>query len=153
VLESRFTEGIGNCINTGFELSKNKWGVDICLFIIIVITHRRLSIIKNGGGLKLIPQGIPGHLVGELSKQVGGSTPNRPPSRQFKHWINISCLSVKILVCLQQCFIQAFARGACPPGEHFGPLGEHFCPRSHTAEGLIRPFPDPTPPPPLGLQL
>jgi hypothetical protein len=37
---------------SGFELSKNKWGVDICLFIVIVIviTHRRFSIINNGGG-------------------------------------------------------------------------------------------------------
>jgi hypothetical protein len=53
-----------NAVTAGFELSKNKWGVDICLFIVIVITHRRLSIINNGGGgLKLTPQGIPGHLV------------------------------------------------------------------------------------------
>jgi hypothetical protein len=26
-------------------------GVDICLFIVIVITHRRFSIINNGGGV------------------------------------------------------------------------------------------------------
>jgi hypothetical protein len=48
---------------TGFELSKNKWGVDIRLFIVIVITHRQFSIINNGGGLKLTPQSITGHLV------------------------------------------------------------------------------------------
>jgi hypothetical protein len=61
----------------GFELSKNKWGVDICLFIVTVITHRQFSIINNGGGLKLTPRGIPGHLVwgGGLSKQLGGSIP------------------------------------------------------------------------------
>jgi hypothetical protein len=64
----------------GFELSKNKWGVDISLFI--VITHRRFSIINNGGGLKLTPQVSQGILFGGLSKQLGGSTP-----RQFKHWV------------------------------------------------------------------
>jgi hypothetical protein len=54
-------------------------GVDICLFIVIVITHRRFSIINNGGGLKLTPHGITGHLfLGGLSKQLGGSTPQPP---------------------------------------------------------------------------
>jgi hypothetical protein len=63
----------------GLNCQKISGRVDICLFIVIVITHRRLSIINNGGGLKLTPQGIPGHLVwGGLSKQLGGSTPNPP---------------------------------------------------------------------------
>jgi hypothetical protein len=49
----------------------------ICLFIVIVITHRRFSIISNSGGLKLTPQGIPGHLVwgGGVSKQLEGFNP------------------------------------------------------------------------------
>jgi hypothetical protein len=66
----------------GFELSKNKRGVDICLFIVIVITHRRFSIINNGGGLKLTPQGIPGHLVWGVKQTTGGSTPPTPPAIQ-----------------------------------------------------------------------
>jgi hypothetical protein len=56
------------CWKPGFELSKNKWGVDICLFIVIVITHRRFSIINNGGGLKLTPRVSQGILFGGLSK-------------------------------------------------------------------------------------
>jgi hypothetical protein len=72
----------------GFELSKNKWGggVDICLFIVTVITHRQFSIINNGGGgLKLTPRGIPGHLVwggGVEQTTGGGSTPPTPPAIQ-----------------------------------------------------------------------
>jgi hypothetical protein len=53
-------------------LSKNKWGVDICLFIAIVIIHMRFSIINNGRGVETDPRGI---LFGGLSKQLGGSTP------------------------------------------------------------------------------
>jgi hypothetical protein len=68
----------------GFELSKNKWGVDICLFIVIVITHRRFSIINNGGGLELTPQGIPGHLAWGVEQTTRGVQP--PTPRQFKHW-------------------------------------------------------------------
>jgi hypothetical protein len=56
-------------------LSKNKWEVDICLLIVIIITHRRLSIINNGGGLKLTPQGIPGHLVWGVEQTSGGFNP------------------------------------------------------------------------------
>jgi hypothetical protein len=66
----------------GFELSKNKWGVDICLLIVIVITHRQFSIINNGGGggLKLTPRGIPGHLVwGGVEQTTGGVQPPTPP--------------------------------------------------------------------------
>jgi hypothetical protein len=70
-------------LKPGFELSKNKWGVDICLFIVIVITHRRLSIINNGGGLKLTPQGIPGHLVWGVEQTSGGfNPPPNPPAIQ-----------------------------------------------------------------------
>jgi hypothetical protein len=63
-----------------FELSTNNWrGGDICLFIVIVITHRRFSMINNGGGLKLTPPRVSqGILFGGLSKQLGGSTPNPP---------------------------------------------------------------------------
>jgi hypothetical protein len=69
----------------GFELSKNKWGgVDICLFIVIVITHRQFSIINNGGGLKLTPPGYPrASFLGGLSKQLGGGfNPPNPPAIQ-----------------------------------------------------------------------
>jgi hypothetical protein len=44
----------------------------MCLFIVIVITHRLFSIINNGGVVEADPQGIPGHLVWGLSKQLGG---------------------------------------------------------------------------------
>jgi hypothetical protein len=74
----RLVVPVQSLLGAGFELSKNKWGVNICLFIVIVITHRRLSIINNGGGLKLTPQGIPGHLVWGLSKQLGVQPPNPP---------------------------------------------------------------------------
>jgi hypothetical protein len=48
----------------GLNCQKISGGVDICLFIVIVITHRRFSIINNGGGVETDPpQGIPGHLV------------------------------------------------------------------------------------------
>jgi hypothetical protein len=56
-------------------------GVDICLFIVIVITHRRFSIINNGGVLKLTPQGIPGHLVWGVKQTTGGFNP-QPPAIQ-----------------------------------------------------------------------
>jgi hypothetical protein len=67
--------------NQGLNCQKISGGIDICLFIVTVITHRQFSIINNGGGLKLTPRGIPGHLVGGgLSKQLGGgSTPQPPP--------------------------------------------------------------------------
>jgi hypothetical protein len=45
-------------IGQGLNCQKISGEVDICLFIVIVITHRRFSIINNGGGLKLTPQGI-----------------------------------------------------------------------------------------------
>jgi hypothetical protein len=74
----------------GFELSKNKWGVDICLFIVTVITHRQFSIINNGGGLKLTPpRGIPGHLVWGVEQTTGGVQPPTPP-RQFKHCTHLN---------------------------------------------------------------
>jgi hypothetical protein len=61
-------------------------GVDICLFIVIVITHRRLSIINNGGGVETDPPGYPSaSCLGGLSKQVGGGRFNPPTPRQFKH--------------------------------------------------------------------
>jgi hypothetical protein len=68
------------CCRPGFELSKSKWGggVDICLLIVIVITHRRFSIINNGGRLKLTPRVYQSILFGGLSKQLGGSIPNAP---------------------------------------------------------------------------
>jgi hypothetical protein len=53
-------------------------GVDICLFIVIVITHRQFSIINNGGGLRLTPPGYPRASClggGGLSKQLGGFNP------------------------------------------------------------------------------
>jgi hypothetical protein len=63
-------------LKAGFELSKNKLGVEICLFIVTVIIHRRFSIINNGGGLKLTPKVSQGTLFEGLSKQLGDSTPN-----------------------------------------------------------------------------
>jgi hypothetical protein len=74
---------------SGFELSKNKWEVDICLFIVIVITHRRFSIINNGGGegLKLTPRVSQAILFGGLSKQLGGSTFPTPPAIQTLPWL------------------------------------------------------------------
>jgi hypothetical protein len=56
----------------GLNFQKISGGVDICLFIVIAITHGRFSIINNGGGLKLTPQGI---MFGGLGKQLGGFNP------------------------------------------------------------------------------
>jgi hypothetical protein len=42
----------------GLNCQKISGGLTICLFIVIDITYRRFSIINNGGGLKLNPQGI-----------------------------------------------------------------------------------------------
>jgi hypothetical protein len=74
----------------GLNCQKISWGVDICLFIVIVITHRRLSIINNGGaGLKLTPPGYPrASCLRRLSKQLGCSTPQ--PPRQFKHCLYLA---------------------------------------------------------------
>jgi hypothetical protein len=65
-------------IHAGFELSKNKWGVDILPIHCHAITHRRFSIINNGGGLKLTPQGIPGHHVWGVRQTTGGFNPQPP---------------------------------------------------------------------------
>jgi hypothetical protein len=75
-------------VEAGFELSKNKWGFDICLFIVIVITHRRFSIINNGGGLKLTPPGYPRASCLGVKQTTGGSTP--PTPWQFKHWVEVN---------------------------------------------------------------
>jgi hypothetical protein len=78
---------VGN--GQGLNCQKISGGVDNCLFIVIVITHRQFSIINNGGGLKLTPPGYPrAYLVweGGLSKQLGGSTPNPPGNSNTKHW-------------------------------------------------------------------
>jgi hypothetical protein len=78
-ISSRSTIGRRLAYRPGFELSKNKWGVDICLFIVIVITHRRFSIINNGGVVETDPPGYPrASCLGGLSKQLGGSTPQPP---------------------------------------------------------------------------
>jgi hypothetical protein len=51
-----------------------------CSLIVIVITHRRFSIINNGGGLKLTPRISQGILFGggEVKQTTGGSTPQPP---------------------------------------------------------------------------
>jgi hypothetical protein len=71
----------------GFELSKISGGVDICLFIVTVITHRQFSIINNGGGLKLTPPGYPraSCLGGGVEQTTGGGGSTPPTPRQFKH--------------------------------------------------------------------
>jgi hypothetical protein len=75
-----------NFIIPGFELSKNKWGVDICLFIVIAITHRRFSIINNGGGVETDPPRVSqGIMFGGLGKQLGGFNPPTPPAIQTLH--------------------------------------------------------------------
>jgi hypothetical protein len=60
-------------------LSKKKWeGVDICLFIVIVITHRRFSIINNGRGVETDPPGYPGASCfggGGVKQTTGGFNP------------------------------------------------------------------------------
>jgi hypothetical protein len=66
------------CLNC----KKNKCGVDNFTawhFIVIVITHRRFSIINNGEGIETDP---PGYLVwgGGLSKQLGVQP--QPPAIQ-----------------------------------------------------------------------
>jgi hypothetical protein len=78
--------------HAGFELSKNKWGVDICLFIVIVITHRRFSIINNGGVVETDPppQGIPGHLVWGVKQTTGGLNP-QPPAIQTLQPRHVLC--------------------------------------------------------------
>jgi hypothetical protein len=64
----------------GLNCQKISGGVDICLFIVIAITHRRFSIINNGGGLKLTPPGYPrASCLGGLGKQLGGFNPPNPP--------------------------------------------------------------------------
>jgi hypothetical protein len=98
-MRSIFQQQLG--LYTGFELSKNKWGFDICLFIVIVITHRRFSIINNGGELKLTPPRVSqGILFGGVKQTTGGgSTPPNPPPRQFKHclYIYIPTANAKVL--------------------------------------------------------
>jgi hypothetical protein len=64
----------------GLNCQKISGGVDICLFI--VITHRQFSIINNGGGLKLTPRGIPGHLVWGVKQTTGGFNPPNPSAIQ-----------------------------------------------------------------------
>jgi hypothetical protein len=66
----------------GFELSKNKWGVDICLVIVVASTHRRFSIINNGGGLKLTPPRVSQGIMfggGGVGQTTGGVQPPQPP--------------------------------------------------------------------------
>jgi hypothetical protein len=68
----------------GLNCQKISGGVDICLFIVTVITHRQFSIINNGGGgVETDPPGYPrGILFGGLSKQLGGFNPPTPPAIQ-----------------------------------------------------------------------
>jgi hypothetical protein len=58
-----------------FELSKNKWGFTISRHAYSLSLHTGDSISLTTAGVETDPQGIPGHLVWGLSKQMGGSTP------------------------------------------------------------------------------
>jgi hypothetical protein len=74
--------------NQGLNCQKiSGGGVHICLFIVIVITHRQFSIINNvGGGWKLTPQGIPGRLVwGGVKQTTGGFNPPNPGNSNTDH--------------------------------------------------------------------
>jgi hypothetical protein len=64
---------------TVFELSKNKWGLTISRHAIDLNRYFRMY----GGGLKLTPQSIPGHLVWGVKQTIGAVQP--PTPRQFKH--------------------------------------------------------------------
>jgi hypothetical protein len=66
-------------------------GVDICLFIVIIITHGRFSIINNGGGVETDPppQGIPGHLVWGVKQTTGGFNPPPPPGNSNTASLNL----------------------------------------------------------------
>jgi hypothetical protein len=85
---------VGITRNQGLNCQKISGGVDICLFIVAVITHRQFSITNNGGGgggLKLTPppgvsQGI---LFGGVEQTTGGFNPPTPPAIQTLHvtWI------------------------------------------------------------------
>jgi hypothetical protein len=61
-------------IDAGLNYEKISRGVDICLIIVIVITHKRFNISSNGG----VETDLQGILFGGLSKQLGGSTANSP---------------------------------------------------------------------------
>jgi hypothetical protein len=64
---------IGSC-GQGLNCQKIS-GVDICLFIVIVITHRQFSIINNGGGIETDP---PGYHVWGVKQTTGGFNPQPP---------------------------------------------------------------------------
>jgi hypothetical protein len=61
----------------GFELSKNKWGLTSAYSLSLSL-HTGDSASLTTAGVETDPQGIPGHLVWGLSKQLGGSTPQPP---------------------------------------------------------------------------
>jgi hypothetical protein len=66
----------------GLNCQKISGGVDICLFIVIFITHRRFSIINNGGGVETDPLGYP-RAVASLPMGHWGTCP--PSSLQKKN--------------------------------------------------------------------
>jgi hypothetical protein len=47
----------------GFELSKNKWGLTSAYSVSLSLHTGDSASLTTAGGLKLTPQGIPGHLV------------------------------------------------------------------------------------------
>jgi hypothetical protein len=70
----------------GFELSKKSGGLTSAYSLSLSLdTGNSASLTTaGGGGLKLTPRGIPGHLVWGVEQITGGFKP--PTPRQFKHW-------------------------------------------------------------------
>jgi hypothetical protein len=67
----------------GLNCQKISGGVDICLFIVISITHRRFSIINNGGGVETDPPRVSqGIMFGGVGQTTGGVQPPNPPAIQ-----------------------------------------------------------------------
>jgi hypothetical protein len=59
-------------------MSKNKWGLTFAYSLSLSLHTGDSASLTTAGGLKLTPQGIPGHLVWGVKQTTGGFNPQPP---------------------------------------------------------------------------